>query len=74
MNAIQQLGRAVIERIAGIGAATFLLLRALFALPTLRGFGLFTEQMYRVGVMSLLIISVSGLFIGLVLGLQLYSI
>ncbi|MDR9779005.1 ABC transporter permease, partial [Rhizobium hidalgonense] len=33
-----------------------------------------TEQMYRVGVMSLLIISVSGLFIGLVLGLQLYSI
>ena len=74
MNAIQQLGRAVIERIAGIGAATLLLLRALFALPTLRGFGLFTEQMYRVGVMSLLIISVSGLFIGLVLGLQLYSI
>ena len=74
MNPIQQLGRAVIERIEGIGAATFLLLRALFAIPTTRGFGLFIEQMYRVGVMSLLIISVSGLFIGLVLGLQLYSI
>lgn len=74
MNPIQHLGRAVIERIAGIGAATFLLLRTLLAVPTLRGFSLFVEQMYRVGVMSLLIISVSGLFIGLVLGLQLYSI
>ena len=30
--------------------------------------------MHRVGVMSLLIITVSGLFIGLVLGLQGYSI
>ena len=51
-----------------------LLLRTLLTLPSPRGFGLFVEQMYRVGVLSLLIISVSGLFIGLVLGLQLYSI
>ncbi|ONG41243.1 ABC transporter permease [Alkanindiges hydrocarboniclasticus] len=74
MNPVQRLGRAVIERIEGIGAAMLLLLRTLLAVPSPRGFGLFIEQMYRVGVLSLLIITVSGLFIGLVLGLQLYSI
>jgi phospholipid/cholesterol/gamma-HCH transport system permease protein len=74
VNPVQQLGRSVIDRVAGIGEATQLLLRTLWVLPSLRGFGLFVEQMYRVGVLSLLIIVVSGLFIGLVLGLQLYSI
>ncbi|RZA05053.1 MAG: lipid asymmetry maintenance ABC transporter permease subunit MlaE [Moraxellaceae bacterium] len=74
MNPVQNLGRSVIERVEGIGAATILLLRTLISVPSLRGFGLFVEQLYRVGVLSLLIISVSGLFIGLVLGLQLYSI
>ncbi len=74
MNAVQQLGRSVIDRVAGIGAASILLFRTLLAMPTARGFGLFIEQMYSIGVMSLLIIMVSGLFIGLVLGLQLYSI
>lgn len=74
MNPVQQLGRSVIDRVAGIGEATKLLLRTLWVVPSFRGFGLFIEQMYRVGVLSLLIIVVSGLFIGLVLGLQLYSI
>lgn len=74
MNPVQRLGRGVIERVEGIGAASFILFRTLFALPSWQGFGLFIEQMYRIGVLSLLIIVVSGLFIGLVLGLQLYSI
>ena len=74
MNGVQRLGREVIDRVEGIGAATLMLLRTVFSLPTRQSFGLFVEQMYRVGVLSLLIIVVSGLFIGLVLGLQGYTI
>ena len=74
MNAIAALGQRVIERVRGIGVATQMLLQILFSMPTLLGVKLFLYQMYRVGVMSLLIIAVSGLFIGLVLGLQGYSI
>ena len=74
MNAIALLGRRVIERVQGIGVATQMLLQILFSMPTALGFRLFMYQMYRVGVMSLLIIAVSGLFIGLVIGLQGYSI
>ncbi len=69
MNAIAALGQRVIERVRGIGVATQMLLQILFSMPTLLGVKLFLYQMYRVGVMSLLIIAVSGLFIGLVLGL-----
>ena len=74
MNAIALLGRRVLERIQGIGVAAIMLLRVLCSAPTLKGVKLFTYQMYRVGVLSLLIICVSGLFIGAVLGLQMYSI
>ena len=74
MNAIAWLGRLVIERIKGIGAAALMLLQVLFSMPSKGGFQRFVYQMYRVGVMSLLIIAVSGLFIGAVLGLQMYSI
>lgn len=74
MNAIANLGRQVLERIQGIGVATIMLLQILCSAPTWLGVKLFIYQMYRVGVLSLLIISLSGLFIGLVLGLQGYSI
>lgn len=74
MNTIAWLGRLVIERIRGIGVAALMLLQIIFSLPSAGGFGRFVYQMHRVGVMSLLIITVSGLFIGLVLGLQGYSI
>lgn len=74
MNAIAYLGRRVIERVRGIGVATVMLLQIIFSIPTWLGVRLFVYQMYRVGVMSLLIIAVSGLFIGLVIGLQGYSI
>ena len=74
MNAIAALGRRVIERVQGIGVATLMLLQILFSMPTWLGVKLFIYQMYRVGVLSLLIIMVSGLFIGAVLGLQMFSI
>jgi len=74
MNASALLGRRVIERVRGIGVATLMLLQILISMPTWLGFKLFVYQMYRVGVLSLLIIVVSGLFIGAVLGLQMYTI
>ena len=74
MNAIALIGRRLIDRVHGIGQASIMLFWVLFSLPTWHGFRLFVYQMYRVGVLSLSIISVSGLFIGGVLGLQMYSI
>lgn len=74
MNVIQGWGASVIEAVRGIGAAVLLVLRAFFAWPRVDGLRRFIYQMYRVGVLSILIISVSGLFIGLVLGLLGYSI
>ena len=58
MNAIASLGRRVIERVRGIGTATLMLLQVILSLPTWLGVRLFIYQMYRVGVMSLLIIVV----------------
>ena len=74
MNAIALIGRRVIERVRGIGVASLMLLQIIFSLPTWLGFRLFVYQMYRVGVLSLLIIVVSGLFIGAVLGLHVCSL
>lgn len=63
MNAIALLGRRVIERVHGIGVATLMLLQIICSMPTRLGVRLFVYQMYRVGVMSLLIISVSRQFL-----------
>ena len=50
------------------------LVRILLALPaSLRRFGLHVRQLWFIGAMSLTIIMLSGLFVGLVLGLQYYQ-
>lgn len=74
MNFVQQIGRSVLDRVQGIGEATKLLLRTLLAVPSFKRFPLLVKQMHQIGALSLLIIVVSGLFIGMVLGLQMYSI
>src|SRR5690606_24146118 len=74
MNAIAALGRRVIERVQGIGVATLMLLQILFSMPTWLGVRRFIYQLYRVGVLSLLSRVVAGLLIGVVLGLQMFSI
>lgn len=58
---------------AKLGRGTFFLLHTLSGLGviSLRP-GLLIRQMYSVGVLSFLIIAVSGLFVGMVLGLQGY--
>jgi len=72
---IQKLGRDTLETIANTGSAGLLLLRSVFILPkSLKTISLLIKQIYSVGVLSLLIMVVSGLFIGMVLSLQGYTI
>jgi phospholipid/cholesterol/gamma-HCH transport system permease protein len=74
MNQIQRLGRATIDTLERLGRATLFLLRVLRATRTLTGrFRLVVQQVYSVGVMTLVIVLVSGLFVGFVLGLQGYN-
>lgn len=75
MQQIQLLGRNTIALICGLGRAVIVLLAALFHLPNIRqGTPLLLQQLYSVGVKSLVIIIVSGGFIGMVLALQGYTI
>jgi len=69
------LGHAGISKLAGLGRAAIILGYALVAWPQPKSnFKLVVKQLYNVGVKSLLIVAVSGLFIGMVLGLQGYTI
>ncbi|CCQ10379.1 Uncharacterized ABC transporter, permease component YrbE [Pseudoalteromonas luteoviolacea B = ATCC 29581] len=75
MDLFQRLGRTTLDKFAAIGRATQMLLGSLFNLPNPRkGFPLLVRQLYMVGHQSLLIIMVSGLFIGMVLALQGYTV
>lgn len=70
---LSNIGWATRAKLADWGHATRLFVQ-LFALsgPTLRRFGLVRDQIFFLGNHSLAIILVSGLFVGLVLGLQGY--
>lgn len=68
------LGRSAINKISAIGVASLMLFGALVATPQLKNIRLTIMQLYVVGVQSLLIILVSGLFIGMVMALQGYTI
>lgn len=71
---LERLGRWVLDRLTALGRANLFLLRLLGALTFLfRRPGLLLKQLYAVGVLSLPIILVSGLFVGMVLGLQGYA-
>ncbi|UUO24043.1 lipid asymmetry maintenance ABC transporter permease subunit MlaE [Colwellia sp. M166] len=75
MKQLQIFGRTIIGQVAGLGRALLMLASALFHIPSPRkGFPLLLNQLYSVGVLSLVIILVSGMFIGMVLALQGYTI
>lgn len=75
MNWLQSIGRKVIGRVSALGRAIIMLTSALAHIPDVkRGFPLLIQQLYAVGVLSLIIIVVSGTFIGMVLALQGYTI
>ena len=70
-----ELGYQVRAKLADLGFATRLLLRLVSLLgPTLRRGRLLSDQIHFLGNHSLAIITVSGLFVGFVLGLQGYYI
>jgi phospholipid/cholesterol/gamma-HCH transport system permease protein len=69
------LGRSGINTSASFGRAGLMLFNALIGRPEPgKQWPLLLKQLYSVGVQSLLIIMVSGLFIGMVLGLQGYIV
>lgn len=73
MKLIAGLGAWAIAFVARLGQSLLFLLRALpGAARALPRFSLVVEQLYAIGVLTLLIIVVSGLFVGMVLGLQGY--
>ncbi len=74
-DALARLGRVGLDAVAGLGRSHLLLLRILAGAPeVLKRPGLLVAQIYNVGVLSVLIVVVSGLFVGMVLGLQGYYV
>ena len=74
MNTLRTLGGIVINSVERLGRASMFLYEVVSGTwELLRRFYLVVQQVYAVGVLTLLIILVSGLFVGMVLGLQGYN-
>lgn len=72
---IQKVGQRTLSLCQSWGRATFMLFGVLFSKPQpQKHFPLLIKQLHSVGVQSLAIIMVSGLFIGMVLSLQGYVV
>jgi phospholipid/cholesterol/gamma-HCH transport system permease protein len=75
LEQLRQLGRGGLDALAGLGRGHLLLIHILLGLRQLMARPrLLLAQMFNVGVLSVLIIGVSGLFVGMVLGLQGYYV
>ena len=74
LNPLQYLGKRGITFFQRLGRAGLFLWSVLFSLGVFfTRFRLVIQQIYSVGVLSLIIVVVSGLFVGMVLGLQGYN-
>lgn len=74
LRGMELLGRQVTQRLISLGEiCRFLVAIFLMSATCLRRPRLVVREIYFIGVLSLLIIMVSGLFVGLVLGLQMYD-
>jgi phospholipid/cholesterol/gamma-HCH transport system permease protein len=74
LNALQQLGRSALGFFERLGRGHILFYYILTGIPSvLVRPRLLLQQLFSVGVLSLLIILVSGFFVGMVLGLQGYN-
>ena len=72
---LRKLGHATVERVWRLGfAARFFWVVLLYSGASFRRLPLTLREIYFSGVLSLIIILVSGLFVGLVLGLQGFEI
>jgi phospholipid/cholesterol/gamma-HCH transport system permease protein len=74
LNILYNLGRVALGSVNRLGRASLFLYEIVSGTHELaRRFFLVIQQVYAVGVLTLLIILVSGLFVGMVLGLQGYN-
>ena len=76
MKSIGLLGASLLDWLEAVGRAGIFLVQSVFRVPVRfqESINLLVKQLYSVGVLSLVIIVVSGAFIGMVLSLQGYSI
>ena len=75
MNALMDLGAWTLEQIRHVGRMAIFAVQLFKELPAALGrFWLVVQQIHFIGNYSLLIIAVSGLFVGFVLALQGYYI
>ena len=74
MNLVTALGNRTLVNVQRWGRAAMFLAHTLACIPAVLGrFNLIVYQVFAVGVLTLIIILVSGLFVGMVLGLQGYN-
>jgi phospholipid/cholesterol/gamma-HCH transport system permease protein len=74
LESVRGIGQRTVDRVWRMGvAARFFLLVFLHSGPSFRRFHLIVREIFSAGVLSLIIILVSGLFVGMVLGLQGYE-
>ena len=73
-NWLQSMGKGALSFLQRLGRGNLFLLRVLGGLPALvLQPRLVVQQLYSVGVLSFQIIAISGLTVGMVLGLQMYN-
>ncbi|MCK5898841.1 MAG: lipid asymmetry maintenance ABC transporter permease subunit MlaE [Methylococcales bacterium] len=72
---LRQLGEKTRHSFAKLGRGSFFLMQIIMGtMDVLRRPALLSKQLYSIGVLSFFLISISGLFVGMVLGLQGYYI
>jgi phospholipid/cholesterol/gamma-HCH transport system permease protein len=75
LRPLARLGQTGLKALAGLGRAHLLFLSVLAgSVEVLRHPRLLIVQIYHIGVLSVLIVAVSGFFVGMVLGLQGYYV
>ena len=75
LSFLGSLGRYSLFKLSSLGRSTLIFFHSIFVIPNIvKTFPLLISQVYFVGVQSVIIIIVSGLFIGMVLGLQGFNI
>ncbi|MBX3705114.1 MAG: lipid asymmetry maintenance ABC transporter permease subunit MlaE [Pseudomonadales bacterium] len=70
---LQRLGARTLERMSNLGRASIMWATALWGLPRRGDYALLIRQIYSIGVLSLVIIVLSGFSIGAVIALQFYT-
>lgn len=74
VKAVRRVGARVVDGVWRFGVASrFLFLTLVYSATSFRRFHLVIKELFSTGVLSLIIILVSGLFVGMVLGMQGYD-